>query len=538
VKTISLKKVSVIAVASLGFGLMSVVPANAATNNAIFCNVADGLANGDAKSAAGQSGNDACNGVAGIANTVELEFVNVTADSRITVEGAAATLTNSSAGVLVLATNGLSGTFSSVTANNDGTVLVTTPTVGTVTVKIYAPAAAGIYSSTATETVTVTVNASAISGTISATTSTAVMTASGNGVLAADAKSITGPKDTNATIGSIAVTLATVVGSIKSSNVTSLTITGPGILTVSNGNQNSTGKSLVEVGSDGSFDVAIVGDGTTGPSTITITSGAFTATRTVTWFGTAAKLVATQNLAYASTAGADLGGITSTTAAVTVTITDATGFAVSGVTPVAVSSATSVIASGACSASSSSGKSYCKVTSAATTAGKTASVTFKTTVSSVDIVSNASTFTLGGAVSKYSIAFDKTTYAPGSKMTLNITAVDSTGAVPFDQTVDLFTTVTPSAASSYDSTADIAGITLRSGKGSIEFFAPLTGGPVSTVVGVESALATAVGASSLTASATISDPNAVLMTQIDALNAKIVALNALIAKIMKKLGVK
>ena len=34
------------------------------------------------------------------------------------------------------------------------------------------------------------------------------------------------------------------------------------------------------------------------------------------------------------------------------------------------------------------------------------------------------------------------------------------------------------------------------------------------------------------------DGNAALLTQIDALNAKIVALNALIAKIMKKLGVK
>jgi hypothetical protein len=42
----------------------------------------------------------------------------------------------------------------------------------------------------------------------------------------------------------------------------------------------------------------------------------------------------------------------------------------------------------------------------------------------------------------------------------------------------------------------------------------------------------------LTASASVTDANAGLLTQIDALNAKIVALNALIAKIMKKLGVK
>jgi hypothetical protein len=534
VKTISLKKVSVIAVASLGFGLMSVVPAQAAGNDRMWCDVADGLTNGTQTTAA----NDACNGVAGVANTVQIQYDDVVADSRITVSGAAATLTNSSGAQLVLATNGLSGSFSATTGNNDGTVLVTTPTVGTVSVNIYAPAAAGIYSSTPTETVTITVNASAISGTISATTSTATMTAAGTGVLSTDAKSISGFKDANVSIGSIAVALATVAGSIKATNVTSLSITGPGLLTVTGGTTNATGRSIVEVGADGTFAVSIIGDGSTGPSTITITTGAFTATRTVTWFGTAAKLVATQALSYASTAGADLGGITSTTGAVTVLITDATGFAVSGVTPVAVSDATSVIASGACSASSSTGKSYCKVTSAAASAGKTANVTFKTTVSSVDIVSNASKFTLGGAVSKYSIAFDKTTYAPGSKMTLNITALDSTGAVPFDQTADLFTSVTPSAASSYVSTTDIAGIDLLSGKGSIVFFAPLTGGPVSALVGVEAALATAVGASSLTASATISDPNSVLMTQIDALNAKIVALNALIAKIMKKLGVK
>jgi hypothetical protein len=45
-------------------------------------------------------------------------------------------------------------------------------------------------------------------------------------------------------------------------------------------------------------------------------------------------------------------------------------------------------------------------------------------------------------------------------------------------------------------------------------------------------------ASTVTATATVTDANAGLLTQIDALNAKIVALNALIAKIMKKLGVK
>jgi hypothetical protein len=42
----------------------------------------------------------------------------------------------------------------------------------------------------------------------------------------------------------------------------------------------------------------------------------------------------------------------------------------------------------------------------------------------------------------------------------------------------------------------------------------------------------------ITTAVTVTDANSGLLTQIDALNAKIVALNALIAKIMKKLGVK
>ena len=46
------------------------------------------------------------------------------------------------------------------------------------------------------------------------------------------------------------------------------------------------------------------------------------------------------------------------------------------------------------------------------------------------------------------------------------------------------------------------------------------------------------GVTVITAASSVVDGNAALLTQIDALNAKIVALNALIAKIMKKLGVK
>jgi hypothetical protein len=71
-------------------------------------------------------------------------------------------------------------------------------------------------------------------------------------------------------------------------------------------------------------------------------------------------------------------------------------------------------------------------------------------------------------------------------------------------------------------------------------FAPSNGGSLSvtSTFGTAANTVAAAQGTSITASTTVLDANAGLLTQIDALNAKIVALNALIAKIMKKLGVK
>jgi hypothetical protein len=50
----------------------------------MWCEVADGLSNGGTT-------DDVCNGVAGPANTVTLEFANVPVNARITISGAGAT---------------------------------------------------------------------------------------------------------------------------------------------------------------------------------------------------------------------------------------------------------------------------------------------------------------------------------------------------------------------------------------------------------------------------------------------------------------
>jgi hypothetical protein len=137
------------------------------------------------------------------------------------------------------------------------------------------------------------------------------------------------------------------------------------------------------------------------------------------------------------------------------------------------------------------------------------------------------------------MAFDKASYTAGSKMTINLTGVDSTGAATFDGAKDIFATaITPSASTTYSSAADLAGVDFVGGKATITLFAPLTAGPFSITGGIEAGFQTAMVATSITAATAVTDGSAALLTQLDALNAKIVALNALIAKIMKKLGVK
>jgi len=142
-------------------------------------------------------------------------------------------------------------------------------------------------------------------------------------------------------------------------------------------------------------------------------------------------------------------------------------------------------------------------------------------------------FTIGGSVSTETITFDKTSYAPGEAMVVTITAKDSSGNPVYDGAAS----PAISFSKAVGGTAPAASV-YSAGKKSTSATAPTVFAPA--ISGAFQALATSGNAagSAISASATVTDANAGLLTQIDALNAKIVALNALIAKIMKKLGVK
>jgi hypothetical protein len=149
-----------------------------------------------------------------------------------------------------------------------------------------------------------------------------------------------------------------------------------------------------------------------------------------------------------------------------------------------------------------------------------------------------------GVISKITMTTDKATYAPGEKITLRLTAEDADGQLlgkgaAVYNILNGASTVT-NASLTGTAFAD-AGMDFSAGVAETTYYAPYGVGPMtfSATLDSVSAVATALQATKVTVTATVVDANqATLLTQIDALNAKIVALNALIAKIMKKLGVK
>ncbi len=345
-----------------------------------------------------------------------------------------------------------------------------------------------------------------------------------------------------------------------------VSVTGPGTLGLLDNANNATakgGRSLSITTMAGSAaSVAVWADGTAGTSTITITSGTTVlAVKTVTFFGSVAKLTATQNLttAVASSTGAKLGydgtaNSTTNVPAVLVVATDKDGFVVPGLAAsiTGVSSDTTVIGNGVVVedatgtlALNSAGTYNAAVTSAVNgTSGKSATMTYRIVDPAGDgttyITSSPVTFKLGKAVvAKATWTFDKASYSAGSPMVLTLTATDSAGNPVADGLYTGLWTAAP-VTSAVISSAPTADPVFTGGVKTYKSYAPSIGGPVTvtSTFGVAANTATATAGTSVTGSTTVADGNAALLTQIDALNAKIVALNALIAKIMKKLGVK
>ena len=536
-------------------------PATANTVTATMTVIARSLAytTGDGAAVAPFS---AGNGIAGSFNTVTVtghstQVANVRA--LVTVEGAGATI---STGGTVAAD------FKStlIAAASSAAVVIKTPTAGTITVSLFNETAAssGLFSSTAANTVTITVGATAVVGTLSVANSTAVV----------DSSSVDGASHNNATtvdetilvsknaatvtnnnteeVGLIKVVLKdTLTSAMPDATLVSATLAGAGNLGIGTSEPTSgTGRavSVATASANGTVYIAIYRDGTEGVGTVTISVGTTTvATKTATFYGTATKYVAAVKKAHIPNSGSSTAGV------VEVTATDKAGNLVPSAT-IGASVGTSTVATVVASATTNSlGVASFAVTGLATKFGAVV-ITFADSATAPTVSTTATVGVSSVLAKTVTATSDKASYTPGEKITWTMTFKDANGlGLPDgDYLADALlknVSTNPVASASLASTPFLgtATVALVAGVATATGYAPLTQGPVSytwTLAGTAGAadttnLVTALQATTVAASAKVVDANQTsLLTQIDALNAKIVALNALIAKIMKKLGVK
>jgi hypothetical protein len=495
----------------------------------------------DAGDAAVASPYNTGTGVAGVANTVTVEATSDNSlRSLVTVSGAGATI-NTAAGSASIATDKLSTVLAA--AATEIPVVINTPTVGTVTVTLYKEtASAGIFSATASSTVTITVSAAPAltTGGINSATTTAALVAGATAGSTADAAVSASAAATAAGTAAavVKIVLGQQSGAITTTTAVSTSIVGPGSLILDNtdglGSPLATGRSLTStISSTGeTFYVGVAPDGTSGVAVVTITAGTYSVTKSVTFYGKVASFTATAKKNIANTGSV-------TTAAVDVVAYDSNKVVVPSQAITITSGTTATIANFSATTSSAAqvvaGTAVVDVTGVSATFGSVV-LTIKDTATG--LVSTTVTVKVGAAeAATVTAAFDKTSYTPGELVTLTLTALDVNSASVADGTTASALVITTNVA--VQGTMPTSA-TFALGKQAITFYAPATSTPLTASIALTSGAAwsTALDGTTITASSKVVAADAALMTQIDALNAKIVALNALIAKIMRKLGVK
>ena len=612
-KTISLKKVSAVAVASLGFGLLSVVPAQATDSEVVAgtistINVKAATANTNETGTAQRvffgstqiaeaskgAGNNATLSYRAVLTTYPAGGFTIPAGDKDAVGG-----------VAVLAITG-----STATAETGNLVKLTGPTHSAITAETltatgtaglgsftFSPSKAGTYVVTvyndqnadnliggaeAQASATITVTAAAgLSTTLSTAYMAAAETAAAGTTTASTSYTSTttsvqraGYKTSGTAIAEIEVMLKNSDGAAAGAGHTvSCQVTGAGFCEVGDtvGEEATTAVTLRSdskaLAANQGY-VTIVADGTAGPGSVEIkvtdaVTEAVTTLATRSWyvFGDVTSLTVTQIMKIGKAGGGNVGYSGATRSATNIAATvvlakDALGQAAnitaSGV-PTLVPTDVTVSSGGTCVKDDGSSTVYspglgfgyynCDLATPSSAVSGKSTTTIARIVSPADatlyIKSAEFTTTVGGSISsaKETLTFDKTSYAPGEAMIVTRTAVDSSGNPVWDGSTSPAITFSKAIGGSGGGASVYLG-----GKSATSttivgatVFAPVVPGAFTAIM---TGGATGAATNGITASATVTDANAGLLTQIDALNAKIVALNALIAKIMKKLGVK
>jgi hypothetical protein len=234
----------------------------------------------------------------------------------------------------------------------------------------------------------------------------------------------------NVVAGVIAVTFVSASGSTVAESYTA-TITGAGTLGQGAANVGAVAGTVVgrSITMNHANAIHIFADGTGGVGTITIANAAGTvfATKTVSFFGAPAVIVLSSN------SNASVGVLS---APVKATVYDAAGYVVSGVKVYATSADTAVISNSYTASANTSSKGEADVSLTGVKLG-TAKITVGIATSATDVTttgyavkSDALTVTVAGGVSEQAgvvVTTDKQSYTPGSYAYVTVKAVDKDG---------------------------------------------------------------------------------------------------------------
>jgi hypothetical protein len=347
VKTISLKKVAAVAVASLGFGLLSVAPVQAAEHSASLTtsiNLAKSSSNLYTAGSTVTVGMGAVTvGGGSTADTAKYAGVLTAYPAGGFVQVGAVASAAGSTGMLLGASQTATG--ATLTVVSLKTATVTANTAGTIYAAAYSflPTVAGAYTLTVfndadadgtidpTETrQTTDVTITAASG-YSAPLSTILL---GTGTTAADTTTnklaVAASKAAGTVAANIRVAIKNTKGAAYAGQVVTASVSGPGLVAgqtdaAANTANTVVGTARVSAVTDtsGFVSFTITSDGTAGVSTTTIEvtdqiSGATTTlgTKSITFYGSVAKLTATANKTILRAGGGLTGGATGSTATV------------------------------------------------------------------------------------------------------------------------------------------------------------------------------------------------------------------------------
>jgi len=471
------KRIALVAVAALGLGVLSVAPSSAAPTGTTIAVVQNG-ANSIIGVTTGVSSDSTTSAIftvtslmTALSDSVSVTFVkkaeptDSTVNARMTFLDTATTTStakvNTNTALAAISTSSLSqnvitdsvtaGSYLWMAAGTANSYASANFTIGLDSATAVAKAGTYTYTVVATSytagVASATVATADVSIVVSASTDQS-KTPSGVKAFAnlvASAKTAGTAKESSDAVQSILATAGTAAGYIFVGNRNSVdgattaedsltaVVTGAGVVCTNTGTAASPvvgacGKSLSKIKVTGDYEFILQADGTSGTSSVAITSGVLgtTYTKSLNFYASTPKTITASVFIPRLVVG-------SNDSAVVVTAVDANGINYTGtlyIYPVAAADAlvSGAITTGiACVASSDKTKQYCPLTTK--TAGTAnfkvgnKSDTTLVTVSSDAISVTAST----AAAATVKLAFDKATYAPGEKAVITVTPVDSSG---------------------------------------------------------------------------------------------------------------